>query len=83
MRKLILEIESLLDQALSMLRERSTTIWTESPGWDFWTCAECNALWTIEGGDPEEHGYEYCPSCGREIEEFEHYTLDDAFPGEE
>ena len=82
MRYVILSIEHALNRAYSEL-DNCTTTWTESKDWDYWSCAKCGVLWAVPGGDPEEMGYEYCPSCGREIEGFEHYALDDGFPEEE
>lgn len=32
-----------------------------------WECEECEAVYMMIEGTPKEHGYKYCPSCGRRI----------------
>jgi len=38
-----------------------------------WTCEKCQEIWLLEAGTPKENNYNYCPNCGRKIEEYVRY----------
>ena len=51
--------------------EREQGKWVEDDdGWDgvIWRCSECNALFTLTDGTPEENEYHFCPKCGAEMD---------------
>lgn len=32
-----------------------------------WQCNKCDALWVLESGSPKDNDMDYCPKCGRAI----------------
>ncbi len=54
------------------LRDGEETTWTlDTTGdWEYWECAGCGVLWTFSYGDPSDNDLNYCPKCGRKVEEF-------------
>ena len=58
--------------------ESNATRWIEeSVGYDAlaWECETCDWMTQLDGS-PEEHGYHFCPQCGRRIVEFVPYRDD-------
>ena len=52
--------------------ERKRGKWIEDDdGWDgvIWRCSECDALFTLVDGTPEENEYYFCPHCGEDMRE--------------
>ena len=50
--------------------ERMRGEWVEDDdGWDgeIWRCSECDAVFTLNDGTPEENGYNFCPNCGADM----------------
>ena len=50
--------------------ERKRGKWIEDDdGWDgvIWRCSECDALFTLVDGTPEENEYYFCPHCGADM----------------
>jgi len=46
--------------------------------WDGNWETQCTRTFCFDGGDPEEHGYNFCPTCGKIIIlEPYHYLEDD------
>jgi rubredoxin len=48
-----------------------------------WECSECNLLWNIENGTPEENEMNYCPKCGKKISEYISLEESDCIPLED
>ena len=56
--------------ALPTQPERMRGEWVEDDdGWDgeIWRCSECDAVFTLNEGSPEENGYYFCPNCGADM----------------
>ena len=52
--------------------ERKRGKWIEDDdGWDevIWRCSECDAVFTLIDGTPEENEYYFCPHCGADMRE--------------
>ena len=50
--------------------ERKRGKWVEDDdGWNgmIWRCSECDALFTLNDGTPEENEYYFCPHCGADM----------------
>ena len=50
--------------------ERKRGKWIEDDdGWDevIWRCSECDAVFTLVDGTPEENEYYFCPHCGADM----------------
>ncbi len=66
------------DQAVARLErelggqvmEKTIYIKQNNPGDDnLWMCKECKGMWGFLEGGPRYNRMEYCPYCGRKIEE--------------
>lgn len=62
----------LIEELPSAQPERKRGKWIEDDdGWDgvIWRCSECDALFTLVDGTPEENEYYFCPHCGADMRE--------------
>lgn len=57
------------------MREESTRWVEEKIGYDtlVWICEECEFTTQFECDGPEENNYNFCPQCGRKIDEYVDY----------
>ena len=61
-----------LNELPSAQPERKRGKWIEDDdGWDgvIWRCSECDALFALTDGTPEENEYNFCPHCGADMRE--------------
>ncbi len=49
-------------------REPTTCKWSPDPEDDTWN-GDCGAKWTLEYDDPKTNGMNYCPVCGKQLEQ--------------
>ena len=64
-------MEGALLELPSAQPERKRGTWIEDDdGWDgiIWRCSECDAVFALTDGTPEENEYNYCPHCGAKME---------------
>ena len=60
------------DMAIDALLDHEYGTWVELPReegeWFVFRCSQCDAEYVMISGTPKENGYNYCPSCGAEME---------------
>ena len=64
------EIIDIIEGMPSAQPERMRGTWIEDDdGWDevIWRCSECDAVFTLVDGTPEENEYYFCPNCGADM----------------
>ncbi len=54
-------------------RELTTCKWSPDPDDDTWN-GDCGAKWTLEYDDPKTNGMNYCPVCGKRLEQVGDYS---------
>ncbi len=68
-------IEDALRAELEKAKERELTTckWSPDPDDDTWN-GDCGAKWTLEYDDPKTNGMNYCPVCGKRLEQVGDYS---------
>ena len=68
----LVEIKDCIEKLPSAQPERMRGKWIEDDdGWDgvIWRCSECDAVFALTDGTPEENEYNFCPHCGADMRE--------------